>query len=57
MTSRRSTGQATVEALVVAVILAAALLVPWLDGDSPAALLADAFAGASQGFFYWLAVI
>lgn len=51
---RRQAGQATTEMVVVSVVLAAALLLPWLEGESPAALLLGAFVGIARAFEFWL---
>jgi hypothetical protein len=50
----RCGGQAATEALVVAVAIAAALCLPWIEGESPAALLFGALVGAARGFHQWL---
>lgn len=47
-------GQAMTEMLVVSVALAAALLLPWLDGESPASWLLGALVGVSRSFQRWL---
>ncbi len=47
-------GQAMTETLVAALALAAALLAPWLGGESPAALLLGALVGVSRSFQAWL---
>lgn len=47
-------GQAMTEMLVAAVALAAALLLPWLEGESPANLLLGAVVGVSRSFQSWL---
>jgi hypothetical protein len=53
----RPRGQAMTECLVVAVILCAALLLPWVGGESPAALLFGAFTGISRNFVHFLALV
>jgi hypothetical protein len=50
-------GQAMTEFLVVALVLCAALLLPWFGGESPAALLFGAFAGISRNFVHFLALV
>jgi hypothetical protein len=47
-------GQAMTETLVATLAIAAALLVPWLGGESPAALLLGAVVGVSSSFQGWL---
>ncbi len=47
-------GQAMTETLVATLAIAAALLAPWLGGESPAALLLGAVAGVSSSFQAWL---
>ncbi len=47
-------GQAMTETLVVALAIAAALLLPWLDGEAPASLVFGALAGLSGSFQAWL---
>ena len=51
--SRRLGGQAVTEALVAALAIAAALCLPWLDGESPAGLLLGALVGAARAFQHW----
>jgi hypothetical protein len=48
------TGQALTETLVATLVIAAALLSPWLGGVSPAALLLGALVGVSSSFQGWL---
>jgi hypothetical protein len=50
-------GQATVEFVLLATVLCAALLIPWADGLSPAEWLLGAIVASAQGFTDWLAVI
>jgi hypothetical protein len=50
-------GQAMTETLVATLAIAAALLAPWLDGESPAALLLGAVVGVSSSFQGWLALL
>ncbi len=50
----RQYGQAMTETLLVSLAIAAALLVPWLEGESPAALLLGAVVGVSRSFQAWL---
>ena len=47
-------GQAATEMAVVSAVLAAALLLPWLDGASPAELLLGAFVGIARAYEFWL---
>jgi len=47
-------GQAMTETLAVALAIAAALLLPWLDGEAPASLVLGALAGMSLSFQAWL---
>jgi hypothetical protein len=47
-------GQAMTETLVATLAISAALLLPWLGGESPAALLLGALAGLSGSFQGWL---
>jgi hypothetical protein len=47
-------GQAMTEMLVVSGALVAALLLPWLDGESPASWLLGALVGMSRSFQRWL---
>ena len=53
----RLRGQATVEFVLLAAVLCAALLIPWADGLSPAEWLLGAIVAAARGFTGWLAVI
>ena len=55
--SRRLAGQAVTEALVAALAIAAALCLPWLDGESPAGLLLGALVGASRAFQHWIFLV
>ncbi|MFO1427981.1 MAG: hypothetical protein U1F11_13615 [Steroidobacteraceae bacterium] len=55
--AQRVRGQAMVEALVVIVLVSAALLLPWLDGESPAVLLLRAMLAVSRGYATWLALL
>ena len=50
-------GQASVEFTVIAVSLAAALCLPWLDGLSPAEWLLGAMVEAAAAIPAWLAVV
>ncbi len=50
----RQSGQALTETLLASVAIAAALLLPWVDGEAPAALLLGAMAGISRSFQAWL---
>ena len=54
--TRRDTqvGQAMTETLLATLAIAAALLSPWLDGESPAGLLLGSLAGVSRAFQQWL---
>jgi hypothetical protein len=54
---RRAAGQASTEAAVLILVLGSALLLPWVDGASPAELLLRAFVGASQTFIFWLSLV
>lgn len=47
-------GQVATEVTVVAAALAAALLLPWVDGESPAALLLGTLLALARGFESWL---
>jgi len=47
-------GQAMTETLVATLAIAAAVLSPWLGGESPAALLLGALVGVSSSFQAWL---
>jgi hypothetical protein len=47
-------GQAMTETLLATLAIAAALLAPWLDGESPAGLLFGALVGVSRAFQGWL---
>jgi hypothetical protein len=51
---RRQRGQAATEVVVVSVSLAAALLLPWLEGESPAALLLGTLLALARAFETWL---
>lgn len=51
------TGQASVEFVVIATALAAALLLPWADGLSPAEWLLGAVLDAAASAPTWLAVV
>jgi hypothetical protein len=51
---RDQRGQAATEVLLVAIALAAALLLPWLEGESPASWLLGALLGVSRSFQRWL---
>jgi len=42
------------ETLVATLAIAAALLAPWLGGESPAALLLGAVVGVASSFQGWL---
>ena len=53
----RARGQASVEFALVTVSLAAALLLPWVGGSSPAGWLLGAVVAAARSFPAWLAVI
>lgn len=53
---RRCAGQAMVEALLGVALVAAALLLPWLGGESVAGLLWRALLGAIAGFARAIAV-
>ena len=48
------TGQAMTETLLATLAIAAALLLPWFGGESPAALLLGALVGVSRSFQTWL---
>lgn len=50
-------GQASVEFVVIASSLAAALCLPWLDGLSPAEWLLGAVVEAAAAMPAWLAVV
>lgn len=50
-------GQVMTEALLVSLALAAALLLPWLEGQSPAALLLGTVLGLSRSFQAWLLLL
>jgi hypothetical protein len=50
-------GQASVEFVVIATSLVAALCLPWLDGLSPAEWLLGAVIEASVAIPAWLAVV
>jgi hypothetical protein len=50
----RQRGQAATEVAVVAAVLAAALLLPWLEGESPAALLLGTLLALARSFESWL---
>lgn len=52
--ARLQRGQAATEMALVSVVLAAALLLPWLEGESPAALLLGAVLGIARAFEAWL---
>ena len=47
-------GQAMTETLLASLALAAALLLPWLDGESPAACCSARVRGLSRSFQAWL---
>lgn len=47
-------GQAMTETLLATLAIVAALLSPWLGGESPAALLLGALVGVSRSFQGWL---
>jgi hypothetical protein len=53
----RHAGQAATETLVAALAIAAALCVPWLDGESPASLLLGVLIGASRAFQHWIFLV
>ena len=50
-------GQASVEFVVIATSLVAALCLPWLDGLSPAEWLLGAVVEAATALPAWLAVV
>jgi len=50
-------GQASVEFVVIATSLVAALCLPWLDGLSPAEWLLGAVVEAASALTAWLAVV
>jgi hypothetical protein len=50
-------GQASVEFVVIATALAAALLLRWADGLSPAELLLGVLLDAAASVSAWLAVV
>jgi len=50
----RQCGQAMTETLLASLAIAAALLLPWLEGESPVALLLGALRGISVAFQTWL---
>lgn len=52
---RACAGQASLEFVVVATALAAALLLPWADGVSPADWLLGAVVSAASSVPAWLA--
>lgn len=56
-TSERQRGQATVEFVLLATVLCAALLIPWPGGLSPAEWLLGAIVAAAQGVTGWMAVL
>lgn len=53
----RQRGQVATEFLLVVVVLAAALCLPWLAGESPATLLLGALVGLSRAFQHWLSLL
>ena len=54
---RGQAGQASVEFVVIATSLVAALCLPWLDGLSPAEWLLGAVIDAAVAVPAWLAVV
>lgn len=50
-------GQASVEFVVIAMALSAALCLPWMDGLSPAEWLLGAMVEAAAAIPAWLAVV
>jgi hypothetical protein len=53
----RQRGQVTVEFVLLATVLCAALLIPWAGGLSPAEWLLGAIVAAAHAFTGWLAVL
>jgi hypothetical protein len=50
-------GQASAEFLLLATLLVAGLLLPWLGGEPPALVLLTSIVGAMRSFSFWIAII